>query len=234
LWRLIGAIITARILQRLGSTRLEVATAGESIVAYENWLETKDQAILRAIESYSEFDCRSTKGLRDWLISIRSPEAEWFVQDISEEVPEEIEDPARQDLKRALVIAPERLGEGVTDLLFELNSFYRRADKPAWWEYFDRPLRDRDGFIDDLECLGGLSAALAADGTERTYNFPAQETKLRVGSRTEAIGLKGQVTITSFDRKTREVCLKFAKKNRSSTGQGRYRSSRAAQQEGAA
>jgi predicted RecB family nuclease len=190
----------------------EVATAGESIVAYENWLESKDQSILGAIESYNEFDCRSTKGLRDWLISIRPPEAEWFVPDISEEVPGEIEDPARQELKRALMIARERLGEGVANLLLELNSFYRRADKPGWWEYFDRPLRDRDEFIDDLECLGGLAAASAADGTERTYDFPAQETKLRVGSRSEAIGLKGQVTITSFDRKTRQVCLKFAKK----------------------
>ena len=40
----------------------EVATAGDSIVAYETWRETGDAAILEAIHAYNEADCRSTKG----------------------------------------------------------------------------------------------------------------------------------------------------------------------------
>jgi uncharacterized protein len=145
-------------------------------------------------------------------LTIRPAEVEWFVPDIKEQVPQELEDPARQELKRALDPARKHLGNAVADVLLELNSFHRRADKPAWWEYFDRPFRDSEQFIDDLECLGGLIAISPADGRERTYEFPPQETKLRVGSRTEAIGLKGQCAITGFDRKTRHVCLKFPKK----------------------
>jgi hypothetical protein len=148
----------------------DVATAGESIVAYEKWLSSGDQSFLDSIELYNEFDCRSTQGLRNWLLTIRPVEAEWFVPDISEEIPHELDDPVRQELKRALKPARKHLGDAVADLLLELNSFHRRADKPAWWEYFDRRFRESEEFIDDLECLGGLSAAAPADGTERTYS----------------------------------------------------------------
>ena len=54
----------------------EVTTAGGSIVAYETWRETGDQAILDEIETYNRIDCVSTERLRDWLVSIR-PNAPW-------------------------------------------------------------------------------------------------------------------------------------------------------------
>ena len=56
-----------------------MATAGDSIVAYEQWLETKDAAILEAIHAYNEADCRSTKALRDWLVStVRPADLPWW------------------------------------------------------------------------------------------------------------------------------------------------------------
>ena len=54
----------------------EVKTAGGSVVAYENWRETGDQAILDEIEDYNRTDCISTERLRDWLVGIR-PEGAW-------------------------------------------------------------------------------------------------------------------------------------------------------------
>lgn len=53
-----------------------VTTAGGSIVAYETWRETGEQAILDEIETYNRIDCVSTERLRDWLVSIR-PTAPW-------------------------------------------------------------------------------------------------------------------------------------------------------------
>ena len=48
----------------------EVATAADSIVAYEQWRISGDQHILDEIEDYNAIDCRSTAALRDWLLSI--------------------------------------------------------------------------------------------------------------------------------------------------------------------
>ena len=49
----------------------EVGTAADSIVAFERWLESGDEAILQSIEAYNRDDCASTRELRDWLISLR-------------------------------------------------------------------------------------------------------------------------------------------------------------------
>src|SRR5207253_8197089 len=46
----------------------EVTEAGGSILAYEAWLESRDEGKLRAIAEYNADDCRSTPGLRDWLL----------------------------------------------------------------------------------------------------------------------------------------------------------------------
>ncbi len=49
----------------------EVGTAVDSIVAFERWLEVREQAILDGIEAYNRDDCASTRELRDWLASLR-------------------------------------------------------------------------------------------------------------------------------------------------------------------
>ena len=54
----------------------EVKTAGGSVVAYERWLEERDDTILAEIEDYNRIDCVSTEKLRDWLVAIR-PAGPW-------------------------------------------------------------------------------------------------------------------------------------------------------------
>jgi uncharacterized protein len=190
----------------------EVATAGDSIVAYENWLETREQNILDEIKHYNEIDCRSTKGLRDWLIEVRPDGAPWFVHEDAPAPPEDLIDADRQALREKFDAASDRLGPEVADLLFELNAFHGRADKPAWWEYFDRHSRDTDELIDDLESLGGLTAIAPADGFSRKYAYPKQETKLRANARVSLRGLPGNVTIVEMDRRKRHIALKGGKK----------------------
>src|SRR6185312_12377024 len=56
----------------------EVQTAGASIVHYERWRDTQDQAELDKIQRYNEDDCRSTELLRDWLLGHRPKELPWF------------------------------------------------------------------------------------------------------------------------------------------------------------
>jgi hypothetical protein len=47
-----------------------VTEAGGSILAYQEWLESRDRASLDAIAEYND-DCRSTLALRDWLLDER-------------------------------------------------------------------------------------------------------------------------------------------------------------------
>ena len=44
---------------------------GDSIVRFEEWLDTGDQALLDAIEAYNEVDCLSTVELHRWLLERR-------------------------------------------------------------------------------------------------------------------------------------------------------------------
>ena len=59
----------------MGKRHDAIAEAGSSIVAYERWIDNRDQAILDEIAAYNEQDCRSTWLLRNWLEE-RRPEAE--------------------------------------------------------------------------------------------------------------------------------------------------------------
>jgi len=63
---------------------------GDSIVAYEQWRAVGDKRLLQQILDYNEVDCKSTRGCRDWLLSLRPLEVEWFVPP-----DEDAEDPAR-------------------------------------------------------------------------------------------------------------------------------------------
>jgi uncharacterized protein len=190
----------------------EVATAGDSIIAYENWLETGDNSVLEEIERYNEIDCRSTKGLRDWLLRIRPTNAAWFEHEDDTIAPAEVVDAEREALRAMLDRVQERLGSDVAELLFELNAFHGRADKPAWWEYFDRQSRDTEELIDDLESLGGLTAIAPPDGLSRKFTYPKQETKLRAKARVGVRGLSGTATIVEMDRLKRQITLKGSKK----------------------
>src|SRR5207249_11440880 len=56
-----------------GKRSTEIVDAAGSIVAYEEWLESREQRLLDEIAAYNEDDCISTAQLRDWL-EARRPE----------------------------------------------------------------------------------------------------------------------------------------------------------------
>ena len=60
----------------------EVAEGGDSIIAFERFLETGDRSLLESIERYNEDDCRSTHLLREWLLGRREEAIERFGYEI--------------------------------------------------------------------------------------------------------------------------------------------------------
>ena len=151
-----------------GKRTEEVTAASDSIVVYERWRETQDPALLESIRAYNEVDCRSTKGLRDWLVAaVRPAGLAWpNRKDFADkkETPkarasrEEIE---REHLRQQFAGLSGVLAGPPAELLFELMWFHEREDKPRWWAMFDRASRESDELIDDLDSLGGLVASRA-------------------------------------------------------------------------
>jgi predicted RecB family nuclease len=209
----------------------DVTDAGASIVYYESWKQTRDQAELDKIEAYNREDCRSTQLLHGWLLGYRPKQVPWYLH-ASDEATEE----RRQEvalLERELEVQRQALLAGapadradwtaehhMRELMGQLLDFHRRCDKPGWWELFARQDKTEEELIEDIECVGGLRAIAEmppepiARSHIYSFGFPEQETKLRAGkSCTRADNAKNLGPIESLDIERRIVRIKVSNKN---------------------
>lgn len=182
-----------------------VADGGDSIIQFEEWLETEDESIKQAILEYNEDDCVSTVECRDWLLE-RREEAEkqfgvefpWFLETYEEDEKESERFEANAEIRQAL---DEGLPDEVADrdaeqqarwLMARLVDYHQREARPAWWEFFDRlDYSDPDQFIDDQEAIGGLfedpetSPRPEKRSMVHRMLFRAQESKLGPGAQVD-------------------------------------------------
>ena len=170
----------------------DVTTASDSIVEYERWCLTKDNAILDSIAHYNKDDCVSTAQLRDWIEGLRPPGVNLeIVDDMAAEKREQSAARAQLEArKQALAASVRACGHGdsrVRDLIAELLWFHQRSQKPGWWALFERQAWSEDELVDDAESLGGLQRDTRTPpvqikkSLDATYVFPPQDTKLKVG-----------------------------------------------------
>lgn len=196
----------------------EVATAGASVVAYEEWRRTGSQNILDEIREYNRTDCISTKLLRDWLVAEVRPEGPYplFGEVPGPAADAKVETEREEDelLRARLQPVADKLGDEVATLLLDLSRFHQREDKPAYWAIFDRLAQDSEELLDDLECLQGLEATGPAirdkRSYEREYRFPEQETKLRPGKAPciKPAVMPETINLASLDQDTRTAVLR--------------------------
>ena len=179
----------------------EVTEAGGSILAYEEWLESRDRAKLDAIAEYNADDCRSTLALRDWLLDERHEaerEFETVLPNRDAKPPRELSERAAER-RSELQDLQERLTAGLSEqtddsderarlLLSELLEYHRREAKPEWWTYFERmAMTPRELADDDSEALGDLTLASDLEVGEEKQSwiyplrFPPQEHKIGAG-----------------------------------------------------
>jgi uncharacterized protein len=208
----------------------EVKTAAASIVHYERWRTTRDEAELEKIRRYNEDDCRSTHLLRDWLLERRPARLLWYSGEkqtgdgaakptVSERMAQ-IEEALAQYRGALLDELPEdraawSADERLRELVFQLLDFHRREAKPQWWAMFARQDMTDDELIDDIETLGGLRQVKETPPVPvkrslvYTFSFPEQETKLRAGDnchRTDTTKLLGE--IVALDEQARRIEIK--------------------------
>lgn len=151
----------------------EVTTATDSITQYARYCALQQQGrtadaevVLKEIEDYNRYDCRSTRRLRDWLVA----------RAIESEVPPRGPQPVRtadpaaavqisDDLHRKLL---KFAGDGIEERTVEKTAvamiaaargFHKREDKPFWWSHFDRVNNPVDEWSDNA----GVFVADAAE-----------------------------------------------------------------------
>jgi uncharacterized protein len=159
-----------------------VAGGDESVVRFEEWLETGDDALLDDVERYNEEDCRSTVALHEWLLSLRPPEVPWREPPSAHEQSQEAKE---RDAERAALEAALLAGAAESSprrLLGHLVDYHRREARPQWWAWFRWPQLDEDELIADRTAIGGLvrdgEPAVEAQSHAYPMRFPPQEHKL--------------------------------------------------------
>lgn len=212
----------------MGKREGEVTSAGASIVYYEKWRQTGEDALLRKIRDYNEDDCRSTWLLREWLLGLRPQAA---VQ--AEEAPLRADTVEKSDKirdhearlaayeERILAGVPEESTEWDADhrlrmVMAQMLDFHRRSDKPIWWALFARRDLDEEELIDDAECIAGMrldTVIQSPNGKKKlfaTYRYPEQDFKLREGDsvlRTDTTQRFGSLDTIDEDQRTVTILL---------------------------
>ena len=161
----------------------EVSGGDDSVVRFEEWVETGDDSILEEVERYNEEDCRSTFELHEWLRSIRPAGLPWRLPPDERPRSEEAEerDEEREALKARLLEGAEE-GEP-RRLLANLVDYHQREQRPEWWAWFRWPQLDDDELIRDRTAIGGLEwDGRPPEVEEQSHvyrmTFPPQEHKI--------------------------------------------------------
>ncbi|MEN3284723.1 MAG: hypothetical protein V7607_5863 [Solirubrobacteraceae bacterium] len=179
-----------------------VKDAGGSIVEYERWLESGEDAVLEGIARYNEEDCRSTLGLRNWLIERRSELVGVVGEDILwRTVAVKAMSEAQQGSIAETAEVRARLLEGLPDdletedpgerarvLLADLLDYHRREGKPVWWRFFERLEMSEEQLLDDPECISRCRpeqpepVRMEKQSAVYRLRFQPQEHRFRPGS----------------------------------------------------
>jgi uncharacterized protein len=187
---------------RPGARETEVASGGDSIVAYEAFRvsdePTEKAKILADLEEYNKDDVWSTLQLHDWLERLRAtrvPVADRFT------IPEE-PGPSEAALRaeEAMATARHQLAAWVAAtattcpdvarvaaLLEQLPDFYWRCELPKLWRQYARIEASDEDLLEDLDCLALLTRTGQPTQIKRslryTYQVPPQSTKLETDSK---------------------------------------------------
>lgn len=165
--------------------RADVKSGTRAVLAYEEWIARRDQALLDEIAAYNDEDCRATLALRDWLVDHRPAGAAWAARPDAraEDEDRQARDAGREALRQALLAGAEP--RSARWLTAELLEYHRREARPAWWWFFARRQMSADQLVEDSEALGRLEPVgaprVAKKSLDYRLRFPAQQHKLGPG-----------------------------------------------------
>lgn len=153
----------------------DVTTATGSITSYARYCELQADsrgdeaaAVLKEIEDYNHYDCRSTQQLRNWLM-LRAYES-GVVPVGAQPVADGNTVDDRDQL--AVTLSTFSGAAGIDDrtpqqtavaLLAAARGYHRREDKPFWWAHFDRLNFPIDEWADNTDVFVAEHASVSVD-----------------------------------------------------------------------
>ncbi|CAN5241868.1 TM0106 family RecB-like putative nuclease [soil metagenome] len=155
----------------------EVTTATASITEYARFCELRDAGepdeaanVLKEIEDYNRYDCRSTRRLRDWLMARAiecgvPPRGPQLFRAGAGDEPADVSDQVERTLlKFAGDGVEERTAEqSAVAMVAAARGFHKREDKPFWWSHFDRVNNPVDEWSDNSDVFIADRAEVVAD-----------------------------------------------------------------------
>jgi hypothetical protein len=184
----------------------ELRAGDDSIILFNQWLDSRSAAILIKIADYNAEDCVSTHALREWLLALR--------EDLPWREPPDVRIQAetaelrteREELRGALLQHDETLAA-------QLLHYHRREAKPAWWWFFGRLERTSSELVHDTESIGELShdgvpERAGPRSTGYWFTFPPQQHRLDESDGVfDPLTAKGAGTIDRLDNATGRLRL---------------------------
>lgn len=153
----------------------DVTTAADSITSYAKYCELRaaghiDDAhtVLKDIEDYNHYDCRSTRELRNWLL-VRAWES--GVTPVgAQPVPDgnTVDDHDQLATRLAAFAGDAAVGQRTPDqvavaLVSAARGYHRREDKPFWWAHFDRLNFPIDEWADNTDVFVAETTSVSVD-----------------------------------------------------------------------
>lgn len=153
----------------------DVTTAADSITSYARYCELlaegrADEAatVLKEIEDYNHYDCRSTRALRDWLV-MRAWESGVTPVGV-QPVPDAGAIAEHDQLASALsaytgdAAAADRTPEQTAvAMVAAARGYHQREDKPFWWTHFDRLNYPVEEWSDSTSVFVAREASVAVE-----------------------------------------------------------------------
>src|SRR5438105_2210810 len=182
-----------------GERTTEIVDAAASIVAYEDWLESRDQRLLDEIARYNEDDCLSTAQLRGWMEARRLEAIAQYGDTLRPGTEEAEPSDSMRDIDERTAVLVDRLLEGVAEevegrsneqqaryLLAHSLNWHRREGKSEWWEYYRKSSLTGEQLVEDREAIGAIEFRAEVRQEQRSNVFryyfdPNQEYKIGVG-----------------------------------------------------
>jgi predicted RecB family nuclease len=185
----------------------EVKDGGTSIVIFEQWMQTGEQALLDQIDAYNREDCIATRLLRDWLLELKAQAGP-----IPPAPPPEEPKPIPAAKQERVELRGQLLDAG-EELAAQLLDYHDRERKPVWWAFFDRIEMTPDELVEDAESIGRVEVVGGPEPVKKSQayvlSYPAQEHKIGQGqdvldpATTDSAG-----EILELDRDERRLTLK--------------------------
>ena len=170
----------------------DVTTATESITSYARHCELRDAghfdeaaSVLKEIEDYNHYDCRSTRELRNWLMlrAYESGVVPVGAQPVTDG--NTVDDSDRLAKTLSTFAGDAGIGQRTPEqtavaLLAAARGYHRREDKPFWWAHFDRLNFPVDEWGDDTDVFLAEAASVSVDWhTPARARKPQRRVRLR-------------------------------------------------------